>query len=72
MSRNSEPRQTPVAHACNPSYSEGSWFEASLGKSIERPYLEIKSFTKKKKRVGEWLKVKALRSSPSTEKKVKF
>jgi hypothetical protein len=41
----------PVAHACNPSYSEdkrsgGSWFEASLGKSFVRPLK--KPNTKKK------------------------
>jgi hypothetical protein len=44
----------------------GSWFEASQGKYSVRPYLE-KPFTK----IGlvEWLKVKALSSSPSTAKK---
>jgi hypothetical protein len=43
-------------------------FEASLGKEFERPYLN-KPFTK----IGlvEWLKVKALSSRPSTEKKIK-
>jgi hypothetical protein len=52
-----------VAHTCNPSYLGGLQFQASPG---TRPYLE-KPFTK----IGlvEWLKVKALSSSPSSEKK---
>jgi hypothetical protein len=43
-------------------------FKASPGKKFERPYLK-KAFTK----IGlvKWLKVKALSSSPSTEKKKK-
>jgi hypothetical protein len=42
------------------------WFKASLGKQFERLYLK-KPFTK----IGlvEWLKVKALSSSPSKTKK---
>jgi hypothetical protein len=59
------------AHACNPSYSEGTDQEdrgsqPAWADSSARPYLE-KPFTK----IGlvEWLKVKALSSSPSTEKK---
>jgi hypothetical protein len=63
----------PVAHACNPSYSGGRDQEdygskPAQANSSVRPYLE-KSFTK----VGlvEWLKVKALSSSPSTTKKKK-
>jgi hypothetical protein len=42
------------------------WFEASPGNKFTRPYLK-KPFTK----IGlvEWLKVKALSSSPSTTKK---
>jgi hypothetical protein len=44
------------------------WFEASLGKKLERPYL---GNTHHKKGLVEWLKVKALSSSPSTAKKKK-
>jgi hypothetical protein len=61
-----------VAHAYNPSYSEGRdqdcGSKPALANSSVRPYLE-KSFTK----IGlvEWLKVKALSSSPSTAKKKK-
>jgi hypothetical protein len=56
-------RQVPLVHTCNPSFSGRSRFKASWGKQFERPYLE-KPFTK----IGlvEWLKVKALSSSPST------
>jgi hypothetical protein len=59
-----------VAHTYNPSYSGGRDQEdcssKSLGKYSARPYLK-KNFTK----IGlvEWLKVKALSSSPSTENK---
>jgi hypothetical protein len=59
-----------VAHACNPSHSEGRDEEDQSSKpaqanSSTRPYLE-KPFTK----IGlvEWLKVKALSSNPSTAK----
>jgi hypothetical protein len=65
--------KVPVAHTCNPSYSGGrdqkdrgskpAWANSSV-----RPYLE-KPFTKIG--LGEWLKVKAVSSSPSTEKKKK-
>jgi hypothetical protein len=60
-----------VAHAYNPSYSEGRDQEDHGSKpaqenSFVRPYLE-KPFTKI--RLVEWLKVKALSSSPSTAKK---
>jgi hypothetical protein len=41
-------------------------FEASLGKQFVRPYLK-NPITKKG--LVEWLKVKALSSSPSTKKK---
>jgi hypothetical protein len=59
-----------VAHACNPSYSGGSnqedcsWKPAGAN-NFSRSYLE-KPFTK----IGlvEWLKVKALSSSPSMAK----
>jgi hypothetical protein len=61
-----------VAHVCNPSYSGGRNQEDRSSKptqanSSTRPYLE-KPFTK----IGlvEWLKVKALSSSPSTTKKL--
>jgi hypothetical protein len=62
-----------VAHTCNPSYSGGRdqddcRFEASPGKQFMRPYLE-KTFSKKE--LVEWLKVKFLSSSPSTQKKKK-
>jgi hypothetical protein len=43
-----------VAHTCNPSYSGGSQFKASLGKWFARPYLEK---THHKKGLVEWLKV---------------
>jgi hypothetical protein len=63
--------QALVDHTCNPSYSGGRDQEDRGSKSVWansslRPYLE-KSFTK----IGlvEWLKVKALCSSPSMEKK---
>jgi hypothetical protein len=62
-----------VAHIFNPSYSGGRDQEDHVSKPVQansfaRPYLE-KSFTK----IGlvEWLKVKALSSSPSTKKKKK-
>jgi hypothetical protein len=46
--------------------SEGSQFEVSPSKKIVRPYLG-KPFTKIE--LVEWLKVKALSSSPNTTKK---
>jgi hypothetical protein len=59
-----------VAHVCNSSYSGGREQEdrglkPARANSSTRPYLE-KPFTK----IGlvEWLKVKALKSSPSTAK----
>jgi hypothetical protein len=62
-----------VAHTCNLSYSGGRDQEDRGSKpaqanSSARPYLE-KPFTK----LGlvEWLKVKALSSSPSTTNKTK-
>jgi hypothetical protein len=60
-----------VAHTCSPSYSGGRDKEIAVqpawANSSARPYLE-KSFTK----IGlvEWLKVKALSSSPSIAKKI--
>jgi hypothetical protein len=60
-----------VAHACYPSYSGGRDQEDRGSKparanSSARPYLE-KAF--KKLGLVEWLKVKALSSSPSTSKR---
>jgi hypothetical protein len=59
--------QVPVAHACNPSYSKGrdhedhglkpAWAN-SLETLLKRPFTKIG--------LVEWLKVKALSSSPST------
>jgi hypothetical protein len=62
--------QAPLAHACNPSYSGGRDQEDCGSKpawanSSARPYLK-KSFTKL--RLVEWLKAKAMSSSPSTAK----
>jgi hypothetical protein len=58
--------QVLVAHACNPRYSGSKPAQAN---SSARSYLG-KPFTK----VGlvEWLKVKALSSNPSTEKKKSY
>jgi hypothetical protein len=60
-----------MAHVCNPSYSGGrdqedDGLKPDQANSSTRPYLK-KTFTK----IGlvEWLKVKALSSSPSTTKK---
>jgi hypothetical protein len=63
--------QMPVAHTCNPSYSGGRdqedrglkpvWVNSST-----RPYL--KKTLHKKIGLVEWVKVKALSSSPSTAK----
>jgi hypothetical protein len=44
------------------------WFKASPGKQFTRPYLEN---TLHKEGLVEWLKVKALNSSPSTAKQSK-
>jgi hypothetical protein len=68
-----EQNRAPVAHACDPSYLEGRDQEDHGSKpawpnSSVRPYLKT-PFTK----IGlvEWLKVKALSSSPSTAKNKK-
>jgi hypothetical protein len=64
-------RQVPVAHTYNPSYSgckdQGLSSKLAWANISTRPYLE-KPFTK----IGlvEWLKVKALSSSPHTKKKL--
>jgi hypothetical protein len=58
-------RRVPVAHTCNPSYSGGRDQEdcsSKLRNYLEKPY-------HKKLGLVEWLKVKALSSSPSTAKK---
>jgi hypothetical protein len=62
-----------VIHTCNPHYSGGRDQESCSSKPAQanssvRPYLKT-PFTK----IGlvEWLKVKALNSSPSTTKKRK-
>jgi hypothetical protein len=62
-----------VAHVCNPRYSGGRdqadrGSKSAQANSSERPYIE-KPFTK----IGlvEWVKAKALSSSPSTTKKKK-
>jgi hypothetical protein len=46
--------------------SGGSRFEASPARQFARPYLKKKNH---KKGLVEWLKVQALSSNPSTEKK---
>jgi hypothetical protein len=63
-----------VTHVCNPSYSGGRDYEEhnlkpAQGTSYVRPYLK-NPITKKG--LVEWLKVKALSSSPSTSKKKKI
>jgi hypothetical protein len=66
------PHQVLVAHVCNPSYSGGrnqeDCSEASLANSSQDPISEILNI-----KIGlvEWLKVKALSSSPSTRKEKK-
>jgi hypothetical protein len=57
-----------VAHACNPSYSGGSWFEDRLGKQFMTPYLEQSHH---KNELVEWLKVQALSSNTSIAKRKK-
>jgi hypothetical protein len=46
--------QVLVAHACNSTYSGGSWFKASLGQQFKRPYVEN---TQHKRGLADWLKV---------------
>jgi hypothetical protein len=63
----------PVAHACNPSYSGGRdqedhGLKPAQANSLQDPILK-KPFTKTG--LVEWLKVKALSSSPSTPLKKK-
>jgi hypothetical protein len=64
----------PVAHTCDPSYSGGGDQEdhdlkPAWAKQFTRPHLK-KPFTK----IGlvEWLKVKALSSSPQYQNKRKY
>jgi hypothetical protein len=62
-----------VAHAYNPSYSGGrdqedhgskpAWVNSSTKTYLEKPFTKIG--------LVEWLKVKAMSSSPSTAKKKK-
>jgi hypothetical protein len=63
--------QATVAHACNPSYSGGRDQADNGGPN---PQIVRKTLSQKypsQKGLTEWLKVKALRSSPSTTKKKK-
>jgi hypothetical protein len=65
--------QVLVAHTCNPSYSGGRDQEdcgskPTLGKWFSRPHLKKSHH---KKGLVEWLKVKALSSSPSTAERKK-
>jgi hypothetical protein len=62
-----------VAHACNPGYSgtrdqedygsKPTWVNSSMRVYLKKAFTEIGQV--------EWLKVKALSSSPSTKKKKK-
>jgi hypothetical protein len=63
-SRRENRSQVPVAQACNPSYSGGRDQE-DRGSKPAWPYLEKPLH---KKGLVEWLKVKALSSSPSIAK----
>jgi hypothetical protein len=63
-----------VAHVCNPSYSEGrdqedSGLKPARANSSQDP-VSKKPFTQKG--LAEWLKVKALSSSPSTARLKEF
>jgi hypothetical protein len=71
-----------VVHACNPSYSGGRdqedcGLKPARANSLQDPILknpsqkQNKTKQKNRKKIGlvEWLKVKALSSSPSTAKK---
>jgi hypothetical protein len=75
-----------VAHACNPTYSGGrdqedrgskpAWVNSSARPYLKKPFTKYKEAKKKKKPfikkgLVEWLKVKAMSSSPSTAKKKK-
>jgi hypothetical protein len=62
-----------VAHACNPSYSGGRDQEDFGSKPAQQIVHKTPSQKKHslKKVLVEWLKVKALSSSPSTAKKKK-
>jgi hypothetical protein len=59
-----------VAHACNPSYSGGRDQE-DTGLKPAQANSSISKIPNTKIRLVEWLKVKALSSSPSTAKKKK-
>jgi hypothetical protein len=58
LKKDMAPSQALVAHACNPSYSEGRDLE-DCGLKPARP----------KSWLAEWLKMKALNSSPNTSQK---
>jgi hypothetical protein len=62
-----------VTHICNPSYSGGRdqedrYWKQAWAKNSARSYLEK---THHKKGMAQWLKVKALNSSPSAGKNTK-
>jgi hypothetical protein len=60
-----------VAHACNPSYSEGRDQEDCSSKPAQAntaPEILSQKALHKKLGLVEWIKVKALSSSPSTAK----
>jgi hypothetical protein len=65
--------QVPVAHTCNPSYSGGRDQEDCSLKPAQAntSYLENTHCKKCWQSGSEWLKVKALSSSPSIAKKKK-
>jgi hypothetical protein len=66
LSHVTKPRNVPVAHACNPSYSGGRDQEEQSSK----PARENSSLSTKNGLVG-WLKVKALNSNPVPNRKRK-
>jgi hypothetical protein len=63
--------QVLVAHTCNPHYSEGRDQEDHCLKSVQTNSSQDPISKKPITKIGlvEWLKVKALSSNPSTEKK---
>jgi hypothetical protein len=48
--------QVPMAHTCNPHYSEGLWLKASAGQIVHKT-LSPKKKPSQEKRLVEWLKV---------------
>jgi hypothetical protein len=63
-----------VAHTCNPSYSGGRDQEDHSSKPTQANSLQDPILKNPSQKIGlvEWLKVKALSSSPSTAKKSHF